>query len=112
MQDCKDHDILTATTTVGSLDDARRLARQLVERRLAACVQLDVIALSVYRWEGQLCEEPEVRLTIKTSPAVLDALESFVRESHPYDLPQFVVSRQQASEGYARWVRTETGGAC
>lgn len=108
MQDCKDHDIVTVTTTVGSMDDARRLARELVQRRLAACVQLEPIALSVYRWEGQVCEEPEVRLAIKTSPATIEALQSFVHESHPYDLPQFVVARHEASEAYARWVRDET----
>jgi periplasmic divalent cation tolerance protein len=109
MQDCKDHDILTATTTVGSLDDARRLAREIVDRQLAACVQLEPIALSVYRWEGRLFEEPEVRLTMKTAPGKLEALRSFVHESHPYDLPQFTVARHEASEAYARWVRAEVG---
>jgi len=110
MQDCKDHDILTITTTVGSMDVARRLAHELIQRHLAACVQLDAIALSIYRWEGRVFEEPEVRLTIKTSPAMLEALESFLREGHPYDLPQFVVARNQASESYALWVRAEAAG--
>jgi periplasmic divalent cation tolerance protein len=107
MQDCKDHDILTVTTTVGSLEDAKRLAREIVERRLAACVQVDAVAASFYRWEGKLCEDPEVRLTIKTLPALRDALQAAFGELHPYDLPQFVAATQSASTAYADWVRSE-----
>jgi periplasmic divalent cation tolerance protein len=107
MQDCKDHDILTVTTTVGSMDDARRLARELVERRLAACVQLDAIAASFYRWEGQVREEPEVRLTVKTLPQARGALEAAFEELHPYDVPQFVAAVQSADAAYAAWVRGE-----
>ena len=105
MQDCKDSDILVVTTTVASLDDAKRLARELVERRLAACVQLEPIAASFYRWEGKLCEEPEVRLSIKTVPGLRTALESAFAELHPYDLPQFIALTHQASAAYAGWVR-------
>lgn len=107
MQDCNDHDILTVTTTVGSMDDARRLARELVQRRLAACVQLDSIAASFYRWDGRLCDEPEVRLSIKTLPRLRDALARGLAELHPYDLPQFLAATQRASAGYAAWVRSE-----
>jgi periplasmic divalent cation tolerance protein len=107
MQDCKDRDILTVTTTVGSMENAQRLARAILERRLAACVQLDAIAASFYRWEGKLCEEPEVRLSIKTLPRLAGALAACFDELHPYDLPQFLAVTQQASEGYADWVRGE-----
>jgi periplasmic divalent cation tolerance protein len=107
MPDPDDNDILTVTTTVGSLEQARHLAREIVERRLAACVQLEPIAASLYRWEGRLCEEPEVRLSIKTLPRLRDALAACLHELHPYDLPQFLALRQQASAPYAAWVRTE-----
>lgn len=111
MQDCKDRDILTVTTTVGSLDDAKRLARALVERRLAACVQLEPIAASFYRWEGKVCEDPEVRLTIKTLPSMRAAIEVAFRELHPYELPQFVAATQVASAAYADWARSEVAAA-
>ena len=65
---CKEDEILSVTTTVATLDDAKALARAIVEERLAACVQIDAIAASFSRWEGRLCEEPEVRLSIKTVP--------------------------------------------
>jgi periplasmic divalent cation tolerance protein len=108
MQDCKDLDILAVTTTVGSMDDARRIARELVERRLAACVQLEAIAASVYRWDGQLREDAEVRLTIKTLPRLSDALAACFGELHPYEVPQFLAVVEQASAAYAHWVRAET----
>ena len=111
MQDCKEPDILVVTTTVASMDDARRLARELVERRLAACVQLDDIAASVYRWEGRVCEDAEVRLSIKTVPELRTALEAAFEELHPYDVPQFIAAMHAGSAAYADWVRSEAGGA-
>jgi periplasmic divalent cation tolerance protein len=96
--------ILAVTTTVASMDDARRLARAIVEKGLAACVQLDPVAASFYRWEGKLCDEPEVRLTIKTAERSLEGLWLFLQEEHPYDLPQFTVAPMRASPAYADWV--------
>jgi periplasmic divalent cation tolerance protein len=104
MEDHKEPDILSVTTTVGALADAQALARDLVERRLAACVQVEPGLTSHYRWQGQLCEEAEVRLTVKTLPAARAALEAFFRERHPYDVPQFLWSTQHASAAYAAWV--------
>lgn len=108
MTDCKQTDICSGVTTVGSLEDARRLAVGLVERRLAACVQLEPQLESHYRWEGKPCAEPEVRLTFKTVAGRLPALEAYLAEAHPYDLPQLTWQPVGASEAYARWVREET----
>lgn len=107
MQDNPDRDILAVTTTVASMEDARRLAREIVERRLAACVQLEAIAASFYRWKGRLAEEPEVRLSIKTLPSRQAALEAFFAQAHPYDLPQFLCESHASSPAYAEWVRGE-----
>jgi periplasmic divalent cation tolerance protein len=104
MQDCKETNILAVTTTVADEAAARQLARLVLERRLAACVQLDGGVTSLYRWQGQLCEEPEIRLVIKTLPACLPALQDLVKEHHPYELPQFLACPMAASEAYARWV--------
>lgn len=107
MEDCKDLDILSVTTTVGSLAQAQALARQLVAARLAACVQLEPGVQSFYTWQGQACEEAEVRLTIKTLPAAAQALLDFLGAHHPYEVPQFLATRMQASPAYAQWVRGE-----
>jgi periplasmic divalent cation tolerance protein len=109
MQDCKEHDILTIMTTVGSLADAQRLARAVVEQRLAACVQIEPGLTSIYRWQGRVCEEPEVRLVIKTTPEQRAPLETFLGQHHPYEVPQFLGAAEQASAGYAQWVREQVG---
>ena len=107
MEDCKERDILAATTTVATRADAEKLARALMERRLAACVQVEEGLTSFYRWEGRTCEDPELRLTIKTLPSCASALQAFFAEAHPYELPQFLVTRMQASPAYYDWVRSE-----
>ena len=107
MQDCIELDILSVTTTVGTLEQAQALARELVERRLAACVQLEPGQQSLYRWQGEVCDDPEVRLVIKTLPGCETALQALFKSHHPYELPQFLCSRMTASMGYAEWVRTE-----
>lgn len=105
MQDCKDVDILAVATTVGTLGEAQALARAIVERRLAACVQVEEGLTSFYRWEGRLCEDPEVRLTIKTLPACAGALQALFDELHPYDVPQFLAVTMRAGAAYAAWAR-------
>lgn len=100
-------DILAITTTVATVADAQALARGLVERRLAACVQVEAGLQSCYRWEGKLCDDAEVRVTIKTLPHRRAAIEAFFGEHHPYDTPQFLAVTMQASEAYAKWLAAE-----
>ena len=107
MEDCKEADILSVTTTVGSRRDAEALARVIVERRLAACVQVEDGLKSFYRWQGQLCEDSEARLVIKTLPACEAALQALFAELHPYELPQFLAVRMRAGADYFEWVRSE-----
>jgi periplasmic divalent cation tolerance protein len=107
MQDCKDLDILSVTTTVGSVADAQALARALLAANLAACVQVEPGLQSFYRWEGKECDDPEVRLTIKTLPGCAEALQAFFAEHHPYEVPQFLAVAMRAGPAYAAWVREE-----
>jgi periplasmic divalent cation tolerance protein len=105
MQDCVELDILTVTTTVGSASDARQLARRILDLKLAACVQIEEGLVSLYPWQGRLCEEAEVRLVIKTLPGCEAPLQALFAQHHPYELPQFVAIRMTPSEAYGRWVR-------
>lgn len=100
-------DLSAVSTTVATADDARRLARAVLARRLAACVQVEPI-ISHYRWQGALHEEGEQRLVCKTTAAAVPALLALLREEHPYELPQLVVQPLQATKDYADWVRQET----
>ena len=107
MENTQGRDMLMVTTTVGSREDARKLARAIVQARLAACVQVEDGLTSFYRWQGKECEDAEVRLTIKTLPGCEAALQALFAQQHPYQVPQFVATRMQASEGYHDWARGE-----
>jgi len=107
MQQCIEGDILTVTTTVGSVPAAQALAREILAARLAACVQLEPGLASLYRWNGELCDEPEVRLVIKTMPSCQPALQALFSRHHPYELPQFTAVKMKASQAYFDWVRSE-----
>jgi len=101
--------ILSITTTVPAREPGLALARAALAARLAACAQVDEAPVtSVYRWQGQVCEEGEWRVTFKTTPACEPALRALVAAQHPYELPQWLVSPVQASAAYADWVRAET----
>lgn len=97
-------------TTVATPDDARRLAAGLLEKRLAACVQILAIQ-SAYRWKGAVQREPEQLLFIKTRAALYPAVEAHLRAHHPYELPEIVrVPIAAGSPDYLRWLAAETGG--
>ena len=108
MQQPDDLDILSVTTTVGSPAEARALAHEILAQRLAACVQIDAGITSLYRWQGELCEESEVRVVIKSLPGCAAALEALFARHHPYEVPQFLAQRMSASPAYANWARAET----
>ncbi len=84
-------DFRLVLTTAGSEEQADNLARQLVERRLAACVNIVHQVCSVYRWEGRVTREEEKLLLIKTHASRLEELEKAIRELHTYETPEFVV---------------------
>jgi periplasmic divalent cation tolerance protein len=99
-------------STVGSARQAKDLGRLLVEEGLAACVTLLPGCVSIYRWEGELQEEPECLLLIKTVDERLDELERRLSTLHPYDVPEFVALEPAAvSDGYLAWLLDGCRGA-
>jgi len=96
--------LLIGTTTVSTRADADKLARALVESRLAACVQIDGPITSVYSWQNKLETAPEFRLTIKFPSANAPALETWLRANHPYDTPEWLaVPSEIVAEKYLSW---------
>ena len=92
-------------TTVGADFDARSLARALVELRLAACVNIVDQVTSVYRWEGNVTEDGEQLLVIKTADDRVAALREELFRRHPYSVPEFVVLPiAETSESYGAWL--------
>lgn len=95
-------------TTVATKEDATRLARALIERRLAACVNV-LPATSLYRWRGEVREEGEHMLVIKTRRALVDDIREMFEEAHPYEVPELVALEvEDGSAAYLNWLRTET----
>jgi periplasmic divalent cation tolerance protein len=77
-------------STVAGAEDAERIARELVERRLAACVNVVPGLVSLYRWKGAVSKDEERLLLIKTRRERYDALAQALQELHPYELPEIV----------------------
>jgi periplasmic divalent cation tolerance protein len=92
-------------TTAGSEEEAGRIAELLVERRLAACVQVVGPIVSRYRWEGAIEEEREWQCLAKTTTAAYVAVETAIREAHSYDEPEIIATPIVAgSAGYLAWI--------
>ncbi len=95
-----------AMTTVADETEARDLARALVESGLAACVNR-VPVFSTYRWKGELEDETEILLLIKTTRDREDGLRAMLADVHPYELPELIfVPITGGSAEYLRWLRT------
>ncbi len=92
--------------TAASSDEASRIARMLVEKHLAACVQILPQMESVYRWRGEVQSEKEVLLLVKTTKTRFDELEAEVRAIHSYETPEIVaLSVVAISNPYLTWLR-------
>jgi periplasmic divalent cation tolerance protein len=90
-------------------DHAERIARALVEAKLAACVNLVPGVVSIYRWKGTIEREEETTLLIKTSDDRVDALMDEIRKQHPYEVPEIVaLPTNEVNPAYAAWVEKET----
>jgi len=92
-------------TTCGSLEEARSIAHALVERRLAACVNLVPQIESVYRWKGEVETATEWLLIIKTAAGVFDNLRQALDALHSYELPECIeIAVDAGSAAYLDWI--------
>ena len=97
--------IVLVLTTLGADADAAALARTLVEERLAACVNVLPPMTSVYRWKGQVEQDREQQVILKTTADRVAALEARLAALHPYELPEFlVIPAAGGSEAYLAWI--------
>ena len=98
-------------STAGSEDEARKIARHLVERRLAACVNIIPQIESIYRWQGDVESSREWLLVIKTSVERFAEVRAAIQELHSYDLPECIaLAIEDGSEEYLNWIETAVNG--
>ncbi len=101
----KSRDFAIALVTAPDLKTARRLARTVLEARLAACVNLVPRIESHYWWQGKIERGPEVLMLLKTTRRKLAALERLILENHPYDTAEFIsFPMSGGSRRYLAWI--------
>jgi periplasmic divalent cation tolerance protein len=92
-------------TTAASLEESKKIARQLVDRRLAACVNIIPKVESVYRWEGKVEEAEEFLLLVKTTEDARPRVQEAIQQLHSYDLPECIaLSIDEGSPAYLKWM--------
>jgi periplasmic divalent cation tolerance protein len=103
------NDIVLVITNLPDEQSAAKLAQQLVEARVAACVNQLAPCTSTYRWQGNIETATEVPLLIKTTRAAYPRLEQLIRAAHPYELPEIIaVPVTTGLPAYLDWVSRET----
>jgi periplasmic divalent cation tolerance protein len=101
-------DKIVVLSACPSMEEAQRIARALVEKRLAACVNVIPGIRSVYRWKDAIEDEEEVLLGIKTSRALLKELTEEIERLHSYEVPEVVaLPVVDGSERYLAWMNRE-----
>lgn len=87
------------------MDEARRIAEGLVNRKLAACVNIVPKVVSIYRWKGKTEEAEEWMLWIKTTAAAFESVRDAIREMHSYELPECLcLAMEDGSAEYLQWI--------
>jgi periplasmic divalent cation tolerance protein len=100
---------IAVMTTLPDYETALKLAAELVEKRLAACVNILPSMTSVYEWKGKLEKGREHLLLIKTTERCYLDLEAYIRRFHPYELPEIIaVPVKSGLSAYLDWVRMQT----
>lgn len=100
--------LIVVLCTAPDVSTAERLARGLVEARLAACVNAISGVKSFYRWEGNVEADDEIQLVIKTRAERFDDLVGWLSDNHPYDVPEVIaLPAERVAEAYSKWVIEE-----
>lgn len=94
--------------TTGGIEEAERIAEELIKDRLAACVNIIPGLTSIYRWKGEICKEKEILLILKTVESLLPRLKELVLKLHSYELPEIIsLPICGGFEKYLQWIEEE-----
>lgn len=98
-------DKIVVLTTASSKEEAHKIGRTLVERLLAACVNVVPQVISIYRWEGEIEEAEEWLLVVKTTRGAFERVREAIKELHSYDAPECIsISIDEGSVEYLGWI--------
>ena len=101
--------MLLVMTTITDIDKGKLLARQIIEEQLVACCNIVPGVTSIYRWKGELCEDQECLLVMKTTEIRYTQLSKFFLQHHPYETPELIaLPITQSTQEYLSWVIKET----
>lgn len=105
-----EHKGIVVYITAPNEDEAARMAKALVEARLAGCVNIIRNIRSIYSWQGRIEDEPEVLMVVKTQKSLFEELSKKVRELHSYSVPEIIaLPIVEGSQDYIRWLNEVTG---
>jgi periplasmic divalent cation tolerance protein len=92
-------------TTTQKKQDAEKLAKRLIEKKLAACINIVKIEKSIYRWKGKIVNDKEFLLVIKSTKERYEKVEHFLRANHPNELPEIIaIPVECAYKKYLNWI--------
>jgi len=95
--------------TIDDLDKAAYIARTLVEKKLTACVNILPQVRSIYSWKGEICDEPERLMIMKTRDHLFERLQNEIKALHPYEVPEIIsINIDRGLPDYLRWIDETT----
>jgi len=101
-------DKIVVLTTCATAEEAGKIARALVSKRLAACVNVLPSVRSIYRWKGEMEEAQETQLVIKSSRGLFDAVRAEIEKLHSYEVAEVIaLPIVDGSDGYLEWLGRE-----
>jgi periplasmic divalent cation tolerance protein len=100
-------DFVVVLSTAGGIEEAEKIAEELVGKRLAACVNIIPAIHSIYRWNNAVQKDKEVLMIIKTERAKFEIVESTIRSLHSYEVPEIIsFPLENGSQGYLQWLES------
>ncbi len=103
-------DCIVVLITASQEDEAARIAKTLIDERLAACVNIVKDIRSLYRWQGAVEDEGEVLMVVKTQERLFENLKNRVQQLHSYSVPEIIaLPIVKGFENYVQWIKEETG---
>ena len=95
--------------TVPNKKEGKEIAKKLIEKKLVACVNIVDKIESIFSWDGELCEETEALMIIKTKKELFDKVNAMIQGLHSYNVPEVIaIPMVEADEQYLKWIEHET----